>query len=150
MIKTEIYQNGFWLMIGLVLGIASTSLFITHKPHEILLKTEVKRDTVVAMRPDLSEDALREKLKSLPHSNIVFKQAKLESGLGRSAVYKRTNNLFGLRKGNKYRTYDHWTECVADYERLVSSKYKGGNYYEFLKRIKYAEDPEYIEKLKRV
>lgn len=102
------------------------------------------------MRPELNEHNLKEKLARLPHHDVVFKQAKLESRLGKSKVYKRTNNLFGLRKNGVYRSYDHWTECVDDYERLISSRYKGGCYYTFLERIGYAEDPNYISKLKMI
>lgn len=97
------------------------------------------------MRPELNEQNLKEKLARLPHHDVVFKQAKLES-----KVYKRTNNLFGLRKNGAYRSYDHWTECVDDYERLISSRYKGGCYYTFLEKIGYAEDPKYISKLKMI
>ena len=39
--------------------------------------------------------------------------------------------------------------CVADYKRLISSRYKGGDYYAFLRRIGYAEERQYISKLKR-
>lgn len=149
--KGEIYQNGFYLMVGAILGIIGTCTFnsVTTQ-QEVLIKTEVKRDTIVAMRPDLNEQNLKEKLARLPHHDVVFKQAKLESRLGKSKVYKRTNNLFGLRKNGVYRSYDHWTECVDDYERLISSRYKGGCYYTFLKRIGYAEDPNYISKLKMI
>lgn len=97
--KGEIYQNGFYLMVGAILGIIGTCTFnsVTTQ-QEVLIKTEVKRDTIVAMRPELNEHNLKEKLARLPHHDVVFKQAKLESRLGKSKVYKRTNNLFGLRK----------------------------------------------------
>lgn len=149
--KSELYQDGFYLMVGAILGIMGTCLFKSAmSQQEVLIKTEVKRDTIVAKRPDLTEQNLREKLAKLPHHDVVYKQAKLESRLGKSDVYKRTNNLFGLRKNGKYRSYDHWTECVDDYERLISSRYKGGCYYDFLERIGYAEDPNYVSKLKKV
>ena len=33
---------------------------------------------------------------------------------------------------------------------MIEYKYKGGDYYEFLDRIGYAEDKEYIKKVKAV
>lgn len=161
--KQQIYQNGFYLMIGLILGVFIT-LISTPKsqPVESNIKVEVIKDSVrvtpVKKAPEvqeyksLSEANLKAELKkqNVPHAHIVLAQAKLESGLGKSSVYRRTNNLFGLRKGNKYRSYSHWTECVKDYKRLISSKYKGGSYYSFLVNSGYAEDPNYVDKLKKL
>ena len=36
------------------------------------------------------------------------------------------------------------------YKRQVQYKYKGGNYYDFLNRIGYAEDKEYTSKIGRI
>lgn len=74
--KGEIYQNGFYLMVGAILGIIGTFNSVTTQ-QEVL--TEVKRDTIVAMRPELNEQNLKEKLARLPHHDVVFKQAKLEA-----------------------------------------------------------------------
>lgn len=45
--KGEIYQNGFYLMVGAILGIIGTCTFnsVTTQ-QEVLIKTEVKRDTI--------------------------------------------------------------------------------------------------------
>lgn len=40
-----------------------------------------------------------------------------------------------------------WEESVKAYKDYVQYKYKGGNYYEFLNRIGYAEDGSYISKV---
>ena len=37
-----------------------------------------------------------------------------------------------------------WEESVKAYKDYVQYKYKGGNYYDFLNRIGYAEDGSYI------
>lgn len=79
--KGEIYQNGFYLMVGAILGIIGTFNSVTTQ-QEVLIKTEVKRDTIIAMRPELNEHNL--KLARLPYHDVVFKQAKLESRLGKS------------------------------------------------------------------
>lgn len=84
--KGEIYQNGFYLMVGAIFGIIGTFNSVTTQ-QEVLIKTEVKRDTIVAMRP---EQNLKEKLARLPHHDVVFKQAKLESRLGKSTKEQTT------------------------------------------------------------
>lgn len=86
----------------------------------------------------------------IPHANIVLAQARLESGNFKSDFYKRTNNLFGLKKGKKYATYKHWRDSIKDYKERISSRYKGGDYYEFLKEIKYATNPNYRKLLEEV
>ena len=96
--KQEIYQSGFYFMLGLIIGVA-----------------------------------------------ITFSKPKVKSDL-----VKSHQNILGMKKGNKYRRYSHWTECVADYKKRISSRYTGGDYYSFLLRIKYAEDPNYIETLKQL
>jgi flagellum-specific peptidoglycan hydrolase FlgJ len=90
------------------------------------------------------------KKQQIPHANIVLAQSRLETGNYTSKVCKNKNNLFGIRKGNKYKSYNSWKESISDYKRLISSRYKNGDYYQFLERIKYAEDKMYIQSLKEI
>lgn len=85
----------------------------------------------------------------LPHPEIVLAQARLESGNFTSAKCKKQHNILGIKHGRRYATYKRWQDCVTDYKRRISSRYKGGDYYVFLKRIGYARDPRYIQKLKQ-
>ena len=82
-----------------------------------------------------------------PH--IVAAQALLETGYFTSRVCLENNNLFGLRRpsNGSYYTFNSWEESVKAYKDYVQYKYKGGNYYEFLNRIRYAEDGSYISKV---
>lgn len=100
--------------------------------------------------PPLTEENLKKELtkQGIKHPQIVLAQAKLESNLGKSKIAKQTNNLFGLRKGNTYRKFNHWTQSVTAYKNLIQSKYSGGCYYAFLDRIGYASDPNYTNKLR--
>jgi hypothetical protein len=82
--------------------------------------------------------------------DIVYKQAILETGYLTSKNFKERNNLFGFRRCKQYYTYNHWTESIEHYKRFQKENYKGGDYYEFLKNIGYAEDSLYIWKLKRI
>jgi flagellum-specific peptidoglycan hydrolase FlgJ len=86
------------------------------------------------------------------HRQIVIAQFALETGWGKSYSFRVRNNLFGLYNSRKhsYFEFKHWTESVKGYRDLVQYKYKGGDYYEFLKKLPYAEDPKYINKIKRI
>jgi hypothetical protein len=57
-------------------------------------------------------------------------------------------NIFGFRVKSGYLNFDHWTGCVDYYKTWQDKYYKGGDYYEFLRDIGYAEDTNYINKLK--
>lgn len=80
---------------------------------------------------------------------IVAAQALLETGYFTSRVCLENNNLFGLRRpsNGSYYTFNSWEESVKAYKDYVQYKYKGGNYYDFLNRIGYAEDGGYILKV---
>ena len=87
------------------------------------------------------------------HPEIVYAQAILETGHFRSKVCKEYNNLFGLYdsyKGDYYK-FDHWSESVVAYLNYIQYRYKPpDDYYQFLIKIGYAEDPRYVEKLKNI
>lgn len=128
------------------------------------IQIEIVKDSVKVISKDstvkpiikhkkvLNEANLKEEIAkhNIPHGNIVLAQAKLESGNFKSKLTKTHNNIFGLKRGNSYKKYSHWTECVKDYKDRISSKYKGGNYYKFLNKIGYATHPEYTNILKRI
>ena len=90
------------------------------------------------------------KCKNIPHPEIVLRQSILETGHYKSKLCRTHNNIFGIRKNNKYAKYNSWVECIDDYKKRITSRYKGGDYYNFLKRINYAEDDTYINKLKQI
>ena len=116
----------------------------------VVRDTIVIKDTVVVPIPVLSKEAVLRELErqNIPHAKIVLAQSLLETGHYKSGLCKTHNNIFGLRKGSKYRRYNNYIECIADYKRLISSRYKGGDYFEFLERIHYAENGSYTKILK--
>tara|TARA_R110002020_G_scaffold31694_6_gene98440 strand:+ start:201 stop:608 length:408 start_codon:yes stop_codon:yes gene_type:complete len=87
------------------------------------------------------------------HPDIVLAQSILETG-----GYKckncslDVNNIFGLWDSRKkrYFPYDTWQESIGGYLRGIQSRYKGGDYYTFLTKLGYAQDKEYINKLKQI
>lgn len=92
------------------------------------------------------------------HPQIVYAQAVLETGHFKSDACLINNNLFGLydSKNERYYKFDHWTNSVEAYVNMIQYKYQGdsdkppNDYYEFLSDIGYAEDPDYINKLKEI
>lgn len=165
--NTNYWKFSFILLFGLVIGILigrytvspksinnKVELIITKDSivKDSTLKVKVKKDSTIKVQSmlPLTEKNLKKELirQGISHPNIVLAQAKLESNLGKSDVAQRTNNLFGLRKGKRYRRFSHWTQCVTAYKNLIQSRYNGGNYYAFLDKIGYAEDPNYTDRLK--
>ena len=88
----------------------------------------------------------------IAHKEIVLAEAILETGWFSSNLCKNNNNLFGLYDSRKmdFFAFDHWIYSVRGYKRSIQYRFKetDKDYYHFLKRIKYASDPDYIPKLK--
>lgn len=97
------------------------------------------------------------------HPHIVLAQAKLETGDFRSRIFIQNNNLFGMKMprrrtttahGSKssYANYPAWEHSVIDLRLYYSIYMEGKNekeVYAFLRKY-YAEDPNYINKLKTI
>ena len=114
--------------------------------------------TVLALMFSLSlsaqtdQQVYQELLKyNIKHPEIVLAQAKLETGNYTSVLCRKHGNLFGLRLRSGYAKVNTWQESVKAYRDWVQYKYKGGDYYAFLKRIGYASNPDYyIIKVKEI
>ena len=163
--ENDITNRLCYLLVGLILGALITLTSIPKsapKPSESTIRIEVIKDSIKVtpkdknikvaqvQLKDLNETNLKEELakNNIPHANIVLAQAKLESGNFKSDLVRTHQNIFGLKKGNQYRRYSHWTECVKDYKKCISNRYNGGNYYAFLNKIGYASHPDYTKLLK--
>lgn len=87
---------------------------------------------------------------------IVYAQARLESGNFKSKLFETKNNFLGLynSKIKDFYEFEHWTECILGYKELLQFKYTGDEqietYYQFLIDLPYAMDPQYITKVKRI
>ena len=86
----------------------------------------------------------------IPHPAVVLAQARLETGNFTSKLCREKHNIFGIRQGKSYKYYRRWQDSVADYKRRISSRYHGGDYCTFLRRIGYASDPRYAAKVRRI
>lgn len=115
-------------------------------------------------RNDFSQDKLVEMLDNLnvrfPH--IVLAQARLETGGYRSRIFKENNNLFGMKQAtvrvntasgtqHNHAYYNTWIESVYDYA-FYQTRYLSGakneEEYFYVLGQSYAEDPDYVSKLK--
>jgi flagellum-specific peptidoglycan hydrolase FlgJ len=116
----------------------------------------------------ISKESLYEQIikYGIKFPDIVFAQAILESGEFTSKLFKSANNLFGMKVPTKresarigatqsgYSKYGDWGYSVYDYSLWQEHMLKTRNditkkqYFALLGRV-YAEDPQYVNKLKR-
>lgn len=150
-------QRVFNILITLAvcsLGILQYLDYYSNKDEskECLIEDAEVKPTFFTKSP---EDGLREALDyyGVKHPEIVYAQAVLETGHFKSDLCINSNNLFGLYNSRKqeYYAFNHWSESVEAYINFIQYKYKPPNdYYKFLKELPYAEDKEYINKLKKI
>jgi flagellum-specific peptidoglycan hydrolase FlgJ len=114
---------------------------------------------------NVSKDLYFEKHK-IRFSHIVYAQATLESNNFKSKLCKENNNIFGMKVpaqrftfcnnpydyGN-YAKYDNIESCILDYKAWqMQNAYNittEEGYFNLLRNI-YAEDTEYVNKLKKI
>jgi flagellum-specific peptidoglycan hydrolase FlgJ len=90
---------------------------------------------------------------NIKYADIVLKQSILETGWYKSYSCRKRHNLFGFRYKGEYLSFDTWEESVAYYARWQARHFDDeccDDYYDFLVRRGYAEDKEYINKLKSI
>nr|DAF63622.1 MAG TPA: Mannosyl-glycoprotein endo-beta-N-acetylglucosaminidase [Podoviridae sp. ctz6O13] len=153
------YQNAFYSLGGTIIGFAvAASVFYKPVKTEIQMPMRPVEKVIVtdsiksADKTKLNDSTLRKELirRGVKHPDIVLAQAKLETGHYTSHVCKRYNNLFGLRHKKGYYKFNTWQESVVAYRDYVQYKYKGGDYYRFLERIGYAEEPNYTNYVRQL
>lgn len=151
-------QRVFNIFISFIVGVLVVIQIHSYLKEGDLSEIKVVH-TVNKGQPDFfsksPQDGLIEALEyyGVKHPHIVYAQAILETGHFKSDLCLNNNNLFGLynSRENKYYVFDHWTESVMAYLNYIQYKYKPPNdYYKFLSDIGYAEDPNYINKLKGI
>ena len=133
---------------------------------DVVKELQEKRDTYLYLKiAEFSYDnlLLYLSLRNVEYKEYVLKQAILETGYFTSLVFTANNNLFGMRHPRvrptlslgsnlRHAKYAHWTDSVEDY--LLWREYHQHRieecYYQFLQNVGYAEDIEYINKLKLI
>ena len=143
---------------GLLINYAETALQEQTNPSDMAMILETMPTENSKMFIDfkslpLSEENIRFVMDSLGvhHQDIVIKQARLETGHYTSSLCRKGHNLFGLKHRGGYYRFEHWSESVKTYRDKIQARYRvGENYYAFLKRIRYATSPTYVQKVQRM
>lgn len=146
---------------GLIINYAEMALQEQENPSDVadnpmyleLQPTENSKMFIDFKSLPLTEENIRLVMDSLGmhHQDIVIKQARLETGHYTSSLCRKGHNLFGLRHRNGYYRFEHWSESVKTYKEKIQARYRvGENYYAFLKRIRYATSPTYVQKVQRM
>ena len=92
----------------------------------------------------------------IKHPDVVYAQARLESGNFTSAHYRNRNNFLGLydSKRKRYMSFEHWTDCLVAYRDKVQYRYRRNSdrddYLSWLVETGYAEDPDYVCKVRKL
>lgn len=168
-LRLELNKTRFRMLIGTIVFLLITSFSIGRLArfkaldkyeHELLivnLETEKNK---------FSKDKLINELKRLniKYPHIVMAQSIIETRKWTSPIFKENHNLFGMKQANVRVTtssgterghayYEDWYQSVYDYA-FYQSRYLGGiksesEYLNYLS-ASYAEDPNYVSKIKMV
>tara|TARA_R110002126_G_scaffold177758_1_gene326707 strand:+ start:755 stop:1333 length:579 start_codon:yes stop_codon:yes gene_type:complete len=165
-LKTRSYIKLTLIIVALLtltyfLGRMSDQYIIRNYTHN----TNVIKKSVLHGEP-FSEDALIELLKScnIKYPHIVLAQAKIESANFTSNIFKKNNNLFGMKQArvrvttslgtkNNHSYYRDWIDCVYDYamyQANVMCNIDTEDEYFTKLGDKYAEDSTYVSTVKNV
>lgn len=168
------YKFGYLHIISLALLFFMLGFISNRKKPSVfnlnIQKVESVLDTTLVDQTELTPENLRSFIKTLnlQHPDIVYAQAMLESGNLTSSLVKTNSNLFGMKvpssrakvsvknKSNysyfERTTLEGWQMSVIDYALWQSryANYKSKkDYFDHLSRH-YAEDPNYVGKLKNI
>lgn len=147
------YQLWIALLISIIICLIGI-YFDSKQPTIVDKKEQILRDTIPKFINKSPKEGLKEALiyYKIKYPEIVYAQALLETGHFNSTVCIINNNLFGLynSKSKEYYKFNHWSESVIAYKKFIQERYGQIDYYNFLERINYAEDPKYIIKLKQI
>lgn len=147
-------------MHGFLVGREDQIIRLTPQEKEIILLNV--SDTTSQFSKDKMVTLIKELNIKYPH--IVYAQSLIETGYFNSKIFKENNNLFGMRQaktrvttaqGTQYNHayYESWRESVYDYAfyqcRYLPTIKNDEEYLDYLSRS-YAEDPNYISKIKSI
>jgi len=147
-------------MYGFLVGREDQIIRLTPQEKEIILLNV--SDTTSQFSKDKMVTLIKELNIKYPH--IVYAQSLIETGYFNSKIFKENNNLFGMRQartrvttaqGTQYNHayYKSWRESVYDYAfyqcRYLPTIKNDEEYLDYLRRS-YAEDPNYISKIKSI
>ena len=133
------------LIIG-VIGLIFAALFLIFSPlqnHKDSRKINLAEDTINDIT--LSDTSITRELINLGCvlPNVALAQIKIESARYKSELTFTHKNICGIMKGDKYKSYDTYRECLADYVRIQNM---------YLAQIdrRYAADTNYIKLINKI
>ena len=129
--------------------------YLNNKLDSITINNNYSYSHITTFENKTPEEGIDEALAyyDIKHPTIVKAQAILETANFTSDLCVKNNNLFGLynSKNKRYYSYNHWWESIIAYKKTIQKRYENSRYYYmFLEDIEYAEDKEYINKLKEI
>lgn len=151
------------IMLFFILG-----SMVSFKPPKDITEqlTEYEKILIINDMNKFSEKKLISKIKELNFKfpYIVLAQSLVETGEYKSDIFKENHNLFGMKEARvrlnlakgtnrNHAFYDEWEDSVLDYA-LYAASYLGDlkteeKYFQYLGQH-YAEDPNYVSKLKKL
>ena len=129
--------------------------YLNNKLDSLTINNNYSYSHITTFENKTPEEGIDEALQyyNIEHPTIVKAQAILETARFTSDLCVKNNNLFGLydSKNKRYYSYNHWWESIIAYKKTIQKRYENSRYYYmFLEDIEYAEDKEYINKLKEI
>lgn len=159
-IKIGSYLLGIFIVLFTLGWFTGTNKYIINK---ITHKTT---DTLRVHGEPFSEKALIELIRdaNVKYPHIVLAQAKLESGGFKSKIFRKNNNMFGMRmpkqrpttaigENNGFALYRDWIDCLYDYCLYQAYAMKTvDDETEYFTRLeeKYCTDTGYVASIKNI
>lgn len=154
----------FERVLTILITFALTFTFINYSTAPINRELIVESEVLVLEENKFSQEKLENRLKEMriSFSEIVKAQAILETNNFSSAIFVENNNLFGMKfsrvrqttsigENRGHAAYRSWEDSIVDYALWQASYTRQiktqDQYFEYLERV-YAEDPNYVQKLK--
>lgn len=111
----------------------------------------------VAQKPTCQEFVAVCDSLGVKHPNVVWAQARLESGNFKSETYRKKHNCLGIydSKRKQYAWFDSWQECVKAYRDRVQYRFKKSDatdeeYLYWLSQIGYAREKTYVSRVRKI
>lgn len=162
--------KNYLFVAGLTLISAIAASVVTHywtKGNVLVSLTEYEKVLLIEEVNAFSEDKLVAKIKELnfKYPHIVMAQSILETGHYSSGIFIENHNLFGMKEAtsrlnlaqgtnHNHAAYKGWEDSVLDYAlwcgTYANSARSEEDYYAILQSVGYAENPEYVTKLKEI
>ena len=94
-------------------------------------------------------------LQGIKYPDVVLRQACWETGFFTSKIWREKNNPFGLYHTidsihGEYILFNDWRSAITYYKEWQDKRYKGGDYYDFLIKVGYAQDSNYVHSVKGI